>query len=440
MTVFQARRDAFAAKLGDAIAIVPAAVHRLRNNDAEYEYRQNSDFYYLTGFTEPEAVLVVAPGNPERDTLFLRRRDRAQEIWTGKRLGVEAAPEGLGVQAAFGIDEFDGKLAAMLVGYERLAYGFGSDEAFDRRVHAAVAAARHTVRRGGKAPLEFFEPGLIAHEMRLRKTPEEIALMKRAGAITRLGHIAGMRATHAGMWEYELEAVMEYTYTKNGAQATAYTSIVAGGDNATILHYNSNREQLQDGALVLIDSAAEFDLYASDVTRTWPVNGRFSAEQRAVYEIVLAAQKASIEDVRPGKPFRAYHETSVRILTAGLIDLGLLKGPLEEAIEQETYRDFYMHNTGHWIGLDVHDVGRYRDEADEWRLLEPGMVMTVEPGIYIHRDLDVAERFKGIGVRIEDDILCGAAGPENLTPGIPKEIDEIESLVGADAKQLAGVR
>ncbi|MBV8424994.1 MAG: aminopeptidase P N-terminal domain-containing protein [Candidatus Eremiobacteraeota bacterium] len=437
MSKFRRRRDAFAEKLGETVAIVPSAVHHLRNNDTEYEYRQNSDFYYLTGFTEPEAVLIVAPGREARDTLFLRRRDRDAEIWTGKRLGVEDAPRTLDVDAAFGIDELDEKLGAMLVGHERLAYGFGRDEAFDRRVHGSIAAARYAVRRGGKAPLEFVEPGVILHEMRLRKSPEEISLMRRAGAITRLGHIAGMRATHPGMWEYELEAVIEFAYRKNGAQATAYSSIVAGGANATILHYNSNREALADGTLVLIDSAAELDLYASDVTRTWPVGGRFTSEQRAIYEIVLRAQKAGIEEVRPGKSFRAYHEAALRVLCEGLLDIGLLTGTLDEVIQNETYRDFYPHNTGHWIGLDVHDVGRYRDADDKWRTLEPGMVMTVEPGLYVQSDLNVPESFKGIGVRIEDDILCTQDGPENLTPAIPKEIAEIEALVGADVKELA---
>src|SRR5579875_401714 len=269
------------------------------------------------------------------------------------------------------------------------------------------------------------------------KSEQEIELMRRAGEITRKGHIAGMRATHPGMWEYELEAVIEYAYRMDGSPANAYPSIVAGGANATILHYNSNREQLEDGTLVLVDSAAEFELYASDVTRTWPVNGRFSAEQRAIYEVVLAAQKASIEEVRPGKPFRAYHETAVRVLCEGLVDIGLLEGKVEDLIASEGYRDFYPHNTGHWLGMDVHDVGRYRDSSDNWRILEPGMVMTVEPGIYVQQDVNVDARWKGIGVRLEDDILCSASGPENLTPGIPKEIDELESIVGADAKALA---
>ena len=274
MGIYRRRRDQLAEKLGNTITIVPAAIHQLRNNDAEYEYRQNSDFYYLTGFNEPEAVLVIAPGQEDRDTVFVRRRDRDAEIWTGKRLGVEHAASGLEVDAAFGIDELDAKLGSMLVGYDRLAYAFGSDEAFDRRVHAALASARFAVRRGGKAPREFIEPGVLVHEMRLRKTPEEIAIMRKAGEITRKGHIAGMRATHPGMWEYELEAVIEFAYRVGGSESNAYTSIVAGGANATILHYNTNREQLRDGTLVLVDSAAELELYASDVTRTWPVNGR----------------------------------------------------------------------------------------------------------------------------------------------------------------------
>ena len=437
MEIFRCRRDALAERLGNAIAIIPAAPHYLRNNDAEYEYRQNSDFYYLTGFTEPESVLVMAPGRDERDTLFLRRRDRDQEIWTGKRLGVEAAPDVLGVNAAYPIDELDQRLGTMLVGYERLAYGIGRDETFDRKVNAAVASARHAVRRGGKAPQEFFEPGLILHDMRLRKTPEELEVMRRAAAVTRLGHVAGMRTTRPGLWEYELEAFIEFAYHSHGAQATAYPSIVAGGSNATILHYNSNRNRLMDGELVLVDSGAEVDLYACDVTRTWPVNGRFTPEQRAIYEIVLAAQKSGIEEVRPGKSFRAYHEAALRVLCAGLIDIGLLRGTVEEVIANESYRDFYPHNTGHWLGLDVHDVGRYRDENDQWRLLEPGMVMTVEPGIYVQADLDVPDRFKGIGVRIEDDILCTSSDPENLTRGIPKETSELESLVGVDVRELA---
>ncbi|HXP93716.1 MAG TPA: aminopeptidase P N-terminal domain-containing protein [Candidatus Binatia bacterium] len=429
---FKQRRARFAEQIGSGIAIVPAAVERTRNADTHYEFRQDSDFFYLTGFNEPDAVLILAPQrDAERDVLFLRPRDRSKEIWDGKRLGVEDAPAALGVDAAHAIDELDAKLPEMLVGHEMLYYALGRDEAFDRRMLAALERARWEVRRGGKAPQQIVEPGIILHEMRLHKDDEELATMRRAAAITRLGHVAAMESTRPGKHEYELEALLEYTYHLNGAQSVAYPSIVAGGDNATILHYNSNRDVLHDKTLVLVDSAAELDNYASDVTRTWPVSGRFSPEQRAIYEIVLRAQKAAIEEVRPGKPFDAYHQTALRVLCEGLIDLGILKGSVDEALEQGSHKDFYMHRTGHFIGIDVHDVGRYRAEDDSSRILEPGMVMTVEPGLYFHRDVACDERFKGIGVRIEDDILCSVDGPVNLSPNIPKEIGEIESLVGS---------
>lgn len=427
---FTQRRARFADRIGTGIAIIPAATERTRNADTHYEFRQDSDFFYLTGFDEPDAVLIVAPHRDnEHSVLFLRPRDRSQEIWTGKRLGVEDAPSGLGVDAAHAIDALDQQLPSLLVGHETLYYSLGRDEAFDRRVLQALERARWEVRRGGKAPEQIVEPGTIVHEMRLHKDAGEIEKMRRAAAITRLGHVAAMRGTKPGKHEYELEALLEYEYHANGAQATAYPSIVAGGDNATILHYSSNRDVLHDGTLVLVDSAAEFDNYASDVTRTWPVSGRFTPEQRAIYEIVLRAQQAAIEDVRPGRPFDAYHLTAIRTLCEGLIDLGILKGSVDEAIEQGSYRDFYMHRTGHYIGIDVHDVGRYRAEDDSSRILEPGMVMTVEPGLYFHRDVACDERFKGIGVRIEDDILCSEDGPVNLSPDIPKDIQEVESLV-----------
>ncbi|MDQ6932664.1 MAG: aminopeptidase P N-terminal domain-containing protein [Candidatus Eremiobacteraeota bacterium] len=440
MQPYSSRRAALLANLQGGVAIIPSAAQTLRNNDTEHPFRQNSDFFYLSGFSEPDAVLLLAPQREmEKTILFLRPRDRALEIWNGKRLGVEDAPEQLGVDAAFDISEFAGRLPDFLVGADRLHYRIGLDERVDRQVLEAVNAARHRVRRGGTAPAVFMDPGAIIHEMRLFKTPQEIETMRRAGAITRLGHTAGMRTTRPGMSEYELEAVIEYQYFTNGAQDVAYPSIVAGGDNATILHYNTNRDTLRDGALVLVDSGAEVDLYAADVTRTWPVNGTFTAEQRAVYEIVLAAQKAGIAKIRPGNGYRDYHETAVRIIIAGLLDIGLLQGTVDENISSEKYRDYYMHNTGHWIGLDVHDVGRYKDAStDVYRRLEPGMVMTVEPGIYVHRDLNCDERFKGIGVRIEDDIHCSVDGPDNLSEDIPKEIDEVESLVGSEALVAAG--
>lgn len=435
MNSFAQRRARVLERLGDGAMILPAAVHALRNNDTEYEYRPDSDLYYLTGFAEPEAVLVLAPQHPgEHVVLFLRPRDRSLEAWSGKRLGVEEAPNMLGIDAAYPIEELSRRLPEYLVGASRAFAKLGTNEAFDRTIHAAVDVARARTRRGGIAPSAYVDPGTILHELRLIKDAGEIETMRRAAAITRLGHIAGMRATRPGLHEYQLEAIIESTYRMHGAQDVAYPSIVAGGDRATILHYNTNRETLRDGELVLVDSAAELDLYASDVTRTWPVNGRFSAEQRAIYEIVLAAQKAAIEQVRPGAHVRSAHEAAVRVLTEGLIDLGLISGALDDAIATEAYRPFYMHATGHWIGLDVHDVGAYvLPDGQTRRPLEPGMAVTVEPGLYIASDLECDPRFKGIGVRIEDDILCGAEGPENLSPGIPKEIDEIEALVGTDA-------
>jgi Xaa-Pro aminopeptidase len=294
------------------------------------------------------------------------------------------------------------------------------------------------VRRGGKAPQSFVEPGVVLHEMRLRKSESELAIMRRAATASLAGHEAGMRATRPGLGEWELEAVIEYNYRLAGAQDVAYPSIVAGGANATILHYNTNRDVLRDGDLVLVDSGAEVDVYASDVTRTWPVNGKFSAEQRALYEIVLRAQKAGIQEVRTGKSYNAYHDAAVRVLTEGLVDVGLLSGSIDSLIEENKFFEFYPHRTGHWIGLDVHDAGRYKNDDDTYRPLEPGMVLTVEPGLYVQPDLDVPERWKGIGIRIEDDVLCTSGEPDVLTAAIPKEIEDIERITGADA--LAGVR
>lgn len=432
MDIYRQRRQAVCTKLGEAVAIIPAATQALRNADTEYEFRQNSDFFYLTGFNEPNAVLILAPHREkEAVTLFLRPRDRKQEIWTGRRLGVEAAPGTLAVDAAYSTDEFDRRLADYLVGASTVYYGLGRDEAFDRRVHAALSEARRRARRDGIAPTAFIEPDTIVHEMRLRKGPEELAIMRQAARITGAGHTAAMRATRPGMYEYELEAIIELQYRKQGAQDVAYPSIVAGGDNACILHYNTNREPLHDGTLVLVDSGCEFDTYASDVTRTWPVNGRFTPEQRAIYEIVLQAQRKAIEQVRPGIPFNAYHDAALRTMAEGLIELGILEGSVDACIENKTIEEYAPHRTGHWIGLDVHDAGRYKTSNGSYRILEPGMVLTVEPGLYIQRDSSANERFKGIGVRIEDDILCTAAEPEILTADIPKEIEHIEALVGS---------
>ncbi len=438
ITAYAQRRARALAAFAGGVAVVPSARTLTRNNDTSFPFRQRSDFYYLTGLDEPDACLVLAPEHPEhRSVLFLRRRDRDREIWDGERLGVERAVDALGVDAAFPIDELDERLPEYLAGAETLHFAFGADAADDRTVYAALDGARERTRRKGRAPHVIADPSLVLHELRLIKSEAEIATLRRAAEITGYGHVAGMRATRPGLFEYEIEAVIEAEYLRAGAQSLAYESIVASGDRATTLHYVRNRECLEPGALLLVDSGCELDLYASDVTRTWPVDGRFTAEQRAVYEIVLAAQTAAIDAVRPGLARTEFHDAAVRTIVEGLIDLGLLHGSADENVESERYRAFYMHGTGHWLGLDVHDVGSYRDAGDRPVLFRPGMVTTVEPGIYIHRDAECDERFKGIGVRIEDDILVTAGGNENLTAAIPKRVDELEAVVGTAAPALA---
>ncbi len=428
---YRARRAAFARGLQDGVAVIPAARRRYRNADTDYEFRQDSDFQYLTGFDEPDAVLVIAPHyEREREILFLHPRDRDQEIWTGRRLGVQAAPERLGIDAAYSLDELDARLPQYLCGARQLYYALGRHDRSDARIQTALESARTLTRRAGRAPESIVDPATILHEQRLRKDEREIAILRQAAATTALGFSAGMAATRAGMYEYQLEAAIEAEYFRNGAQSVAYPSIVASGVNSTILHYTANRKRLADGELVLVDSGCESDSYASDVTRTWPVNGKFSPEQRAVYEVVLTAQLAGISRVVPGAGCREFHDACVRAITEGLIDLGLLGGSLEENLEKRRYTDYFMHGSGHWLGLDVHDAGRYRDETDAYRALEPGMVTTVEPGIYVQQDLNCDERFKGIGVRIEDDVLVTCDGNENLTAAIPKTVAQLEALIG----------
>jgi Xaa-Pro aminopeptidase len=438
MQRYSARRAAALEAFRGGAAVIPSAHVLPRSSDTDFPFRQNSDFFYLTGFDEPDAILVLAPEHPDhRSVLFLRRLDRTKEIWNGRRLGVERAVETLGVDAAFPIDEFADRLPEYLRGAEMLHYTLGGDEAADRTIHQSIATARARTRNGGKAPVAIADPGLPLHEMRSIKSADEIATLRRAAAITKAGHEAAMRATQPGLYEYELRALMEYEYQAAGARGVAYESIVAAGDNATILHYVTCRDLLEPGTLLLVDSGCELDYYASDVTRTWPVDGRFTPEQRAIYDIVLAAQEASCAEVRPGNPRNAFHEVAVRTIVAGLIDVGLLSGSVDENIQTERYRDYYMHGTGHWLGLDVHDAGRYRDDADQPVAFREGMVTTVEPGIYVHRDLDCDQRFAGIGVRIEDDLLVTADGHENLTAAIPKQIDELEAIVGSRARVRA---
>ena len=413
----------------DAICVVPAAPERLRNNDSHYPYRQDSDFQYLSGFPEPDAVLALIPGRAHGEAiLFCRERDAVREAWDGSRAGTEGAVEQFGMDDAFPIGDIDDILPGMIEGRSRVYYHFGRDAEFDVKLIGWVNRVREQIRQGARAPHEFVALGHILHDLRLYKTRSELRVMRKAAKIAGEAHLRAMRATRPGLNEHEIEAELLHTFRKHGAVAS-YEPIVGGGANACVLHYRANNAPLKDGDLLLIDAGAEFECYASDITRTFPVNGRFSAPQRALYDVVLAAQRAAIAEVRAGRPFISYHDAAVRVICAGLIKLGLLKGGLEKNLREATYRRFYMHKTGHWLGLDVHDVGDYRVDG-EYRELEPGMVVTVEPGIYIAPDAKgIDPKWRGIGIRIEDDIVVTRGDPEVLTTAVPNDPDEIEALM-----------
>jgi Xaa-Pro aminopeptidase len=431
--MFRDHRERFLALLSDrrAAAVIPTATHKVRNNDCEYRFRPDSDFWYLTGFAEPESVLVLVPqpagSTKPRSILFLREKDREREIWTGRRLGIAAAPNALGVDEARPMDRLWEDLPALLRNVERIVWRAGLDEARDREMMALLARLRAGAKGSVVPPLELLDPAPLLHELRLRKSAAEIDVMRRAARITRDAHVAAMKRARPGVNEREIDAELEATFRRLGATGSAYTNIVAGGENACILHYVENDQPLRDGDLLLVDAGSEFEFYASDVTRTYPVNGRFSPEQRSIYDVVLDAQLAAIAHVKPGVTFVSVHEVALERLVRGLVKLGLLLGPVETAIAQETYKRFYMHRTSHWLGLDVHDCGAYVVEGKS-RALEPGMVLTVEPGLYVAPDDETVEaRWRGIGVRIEDDVLVTAAGHEVLTAGIPKHADELEA-------------
>jgi Xaa-Pro aminopeptidase len=418
----------------DGICIVPAAPERLRNNDSHYPYRQDSDFHYLTGFAEPEAVLALIPGREHGEAiLFCRERDPEREAWDGARAGQEGAVADYGMDDAFPIADIDDILPGMLEGRSRVYYHFGRDADFDVQLIGWVNRVRARVKQGARAPHEFVALGHILHDLRLYKTRDELRVMRKAAQIASDAHLRAMRTVRPGMNEHEIEAELLHEFRRRGA-VPSYEPIVGGGANACVLHYRANNAPLKDGDLLLIDAGAEFACYASDITRTIPVNGKFSPEQRELYDVVLAAQRAAIAEVRPGKAFGAYHEAAVRTLTAGLIKLGLLKGSVAKNIREQTYRRFYMHKTGHWLGLDVHDVGDYRVDG-EFRELEPGMVVTVEPGLYIAPDAKgVAAKWRGIGIRIEDDVVVTRGDPEVITTAVPNDPDEIEALMSAARK------
>lgn len=427
--VFAQRRRELMGHMGGGVAIIPTTPVRIRNRDVEYPYRADSDFYYLTHFPEPEAVAVLVPGREHGEyILFCRERNPEKEIWDGRRAGLDGARQIYGADDAFPIDDIDEILPGLLENREKVFYSIGRYADFDAHLTAWVNEVRAKSRHGVHAPGEFVDLDHILHEMRLIKRPEETKLMKRAAKISAAAHRSAMQACRPGMMEYEIEAELLYEFRKGGAEFPAYSPIVGGGANGCILHYRENNAALNDGELLLIDAAAELDCYAADITRTFPVNGRFTATQRAVYEVVLAAQHAAIEQVRPGKHWNDPHDTALRVLTQGMVDLGLLKGSVDGLIESGGYRRFYMHRTGHWLGMDVHDVGDYKI-ADRWRELEPGMTLTVEPGFYIAAAADIPERFHNIGIRIEDDVLVTRDGNEVLSRDAPKTIDEIEALM-----------
>jgi Xaa-Pro aminopeptidase len=412
-----------------SVAIIPGAHDTTRSNDTHYRFRQDSDFFYLTGFEEPDAVAVIRPGADEKYTLFVRPRDPEREIWDGRRAGVEGAKSEFGADAAFPISEFGEKLSQYLDGAEMLYYRLGVDPDLDQKIINEIARLRSLNRKPVHPPQTIIDPATISHEMRVVKSADELELMQTAADIAAEAHCEAMKTVRPGMKEYQIEALIEQVFRRRGAAGPAYTSIVGAGPNATVLHYINNDGDLRDGELLLVDAGAEYKGYASDITRTYPINGRFSPAQSEIYDLVLKAQMACVEMVRPGVTHDQLKQHSIEVLTEGMVELGMLRGKPEDLIKEKQYEKFYMHGLGHMLGVDVHDVGRYYF-GEESRALEPGVVMTVEPGIYVAPDTkDIPEKYLGIGVRIEDDVLCTNNGPRVLTHRVPKQREEIEELM-----------
>lgn len=428
--MYAARRERFLEAIGPGVAVLSAAPVFIRNNDVEHAYRQDSDFYYLSGFDEPEAVLVLTNQHPEhRMVLFVRPLNPEREIWDGPRAGVEGAVADFGADAAFPMSELQERLPAYLGDVKRLHYRVGRDGAMDARVFAAIDKVRGKGRTGVRAPSELVDPTVVLHEHRLCKAPDEVACMRSAAEVTREAHARAMQVALPGHYEYEVEAEMQRVFRAGGSERAAYESIVGSGPNATILHYRKNGRKMEEGDLLLIDAGCEHSYYASDVTRTFPISGEFTAAQRKVYDAVLESQRVAIEATRPGATLEAIHGVVVESLTRSMLSLGLLEGDLEELIEEEGYKPYYMHRTSHWLGMDVHDVGAYF-VGGEARPLEAGFVLTIEPGLYIPAsDEGVPPEYRGLGIRIEDDILVTADGHEDLTASIPKDPDELERIL-----------
>jgi len=413
----------------NSVAIIPAAREATRSNDTHYRFRQDSDFFYLTGFEEPEAIAVVKPGAGDEYVLFVRPRDPEREIWDGRRAGVDGAKSEFGAQAAFPVAEFDSKLREILDGAETLYYRLGVQRDLDDKIIREIANMRALNRKPIHPPTTIVDPATIIHELRVIKSPDELELMQKAADIAAEAHVEAMQAARPGMREFELEALIEQVFRRHGAAGPAYTSIVGAGANATVLHYINNDGELRDGELLLVDAGAEYKGYASDITRTFPIGGRYSQAQRDIYDLVLKAQMSCVEMVRPGVTHDELKQHSIEVLTEGMVQLGLLQGEPEQLIKEKKYEKFYMHGLGHMLGIDVHDVGAYY-YGKESRALEAGVVMTVEPGVYIAPDTkDVPEKYLGIGVRIEDDVLCTNDVPRVLTSKVPKDPQEIEALM-----------
>jgi Xaa-Pro aminopeptidase len=427
--VFAARREAFMQAIGtEAVAVVRSLPERVRNGDSHYRFRQHSDVFYLTGFVEPETTVVLRPGaEKERVVMFVRPRDPEAEVWDGRRAGIEGAKEQFGADAAYPASELEQRLGDLIANRDELHYALGLDHAMDQLVTGAIARLRKTERKGARPPRAVIDPRIALHELRLIKRPEELAQLRKAAEITCEAHLAAMAAGQPGMFEHELEALIEYTFRRRGGNGPGYGTIVGAGENATILHYIDNRCAIADGDLVLVDAGCEYGHYTADLTRTWPANGRFSPEQRAIYELVLETQKAAVAMAVPGATIEQLFEHCARKLTEGLIELELLEGPVSARIEDQGYKKYFMHGVSHWLGLDVHDAGAYMP-GGKARPFVPGMVLTVEPGIYIAGDAAGApERLRGIGVRIEDDVVITEHGNEVLTAACPKEIAEVEA-------------
>lgn len=426
---FQQRRSQLLSKMGEGIAIIPTAQEALRNRDSHYAYRFDSYFYYLTGFKEPESVLVLIAGKENKSILFCRDKDLEREIWDGFRYGPDAAKEQFGFDEAYSINQLGEYVPKLLGNQAKLFYSLGADTRWDARIAGWLNAVRDLVRTGVSAPSDITDIRQLVDVMRLVKSPYEQDLMRRSASIAAAAHNRAMKFTRPNKQEYEIEAEFLHDFYRNGAQSPAYTSIVAGGANACTLHYNANNSILNEGDLLLVDAGCELDGYASDITRTFPINGKFSAAQRDLYELVLNAQLAAIAVAKPGNPWNTPHEAALDILVQGFIDFKLCKGSKDEVLESGSYRQFYMHRTGHWLGLDVHDAGEYKDRAGNWVLLEAGNTLTVEPGCYVRPAENVPEHFWNIGIRIEDDVLITKASNEVLTKNAVKSVTDIEAMM-----------